>query len=859
MFKWYEYFFIIFLSTTALFLVPNYARDSDLTDVKKYNLKKYPEIGQLEYISGESEDVLDFAAVDYDFNGVNEVCILRRDQNFPYSIVVRNIKSNTYMFSPIQVQIQENTEFFYPIENHPKFKWLTFRVSENEGFIDLYNYRLQHIDSIKTIRGFDHANNGKWHGYYRYIGIIDINGDERLDLLVGINTAVDGQPRALLGYDFRTKENILNLRLAPLLTRSQVVDFDQDGSPEILVTLGGASQGPFFGQFERDKSYLLILNHDGTIKKYWQFGGESSYLKFDVADFNHDQYRDIVIGTLSKVRDNNELSRLQIISGKTFDIITEYETVDDTQLFKHVMAVDLNGDGNFEILTMNDRHGNIFQYDNQSLKVTNRADFGSTVKFLLSQDLNYDGKPELFFYQSGIPCVFITNSQLKPLATISIDTHSNLSPKLALLETKNGTVRRYGLNVGENFYILKISNDEIFPARPFQFPGLDIKIRPSVVLLLIFIPVVLLIMLLIYFLRTKKTATLPESSQFGWAILDSAGFVKKYNHTFLRLVHAQPIDLKNSIYLLEKQNSFFPNIVQMYSHFNSNRRNQFYQEINVGPHGNRKIFGMEFIRTRIQQKHSPTLILIIDLTETKLTQQAQLWASMAQRVAHKIKTPLGTILLAIQRLQRKYQKNTPELSEEFDKLTNTAISEIERVRETINVFMKLSRLDSPEFQTGEVNKIVHEAVREYKRRLPEGVDFDLKCDDLLLNVKIDTKHFKEAIFNIFDNAVTAMGSQGHLKISTTLESNPLNEFNGLNFAVVEITDTGRGMSSDELEKIYTPGFSTSKHGSGMGLMITKNIIQNFGGEIDVHSALDVGTTFTIRLPLIEKEDFHVQS
>ena len=104
-----------------------------------------------------------------------------------------------------------------------------------------------------------------------------------------------------------------------------------------------------------------------------------------------------------------------------------------------------------------------------------------------------------------------------------------------------------------------------------------------------------------------------------------------------------------------------------------------------------------------------------------------------------------------------------------------------------------------------------------------------------------------------------MGSQGHLKISTTLESNPLNEFNGLNFAVIEITDTGRGMSSDELEKIYTPGFSTSKHGSGMGLMITKNIIQNFGGEIDVHSALDVGTTFTIRLPLIEKEDFHVQS
>jgi len=851
MFKWYEYFFIIFLSTTALFLVPNYARNSDLPDVKKYNLKKYPEIGQLEYISGESEDVLDFAAVDYDFNGVNEVCILRRDQNFPYSIVVRNIKSNTYMFSPIQVQIQENTEFFYPIENHPKFKWLTFRVSENEGFIDLYNYRLQHIDSIKTIRGFDHANNGKWHGYYRYIGIIDINGDERLDLLVGINTAVDGQPRALLGYDFRTKENILNLRLAPLLTRSQVVDFGQDGNPEILVTLGGASDGLFFGQFERDKSYLLILNHDGTIKKYWQFGGESSYLKFDVADFNHDQYLDIVVGTLPKVRDNNEPSRLQLISGKTYDIFAEYETVDDTQLFKYLINMDLGGDSDFEILTMNDRHVNIFQYDKQSLKLINRADFGSRFNFLLSQDLNYDGEQELFFYHSGIPCIFITDSQLMPLGKISIDTHSTLLAKLALLETQNGTIRRYGFKIGKKFYVLKISNDEIFPAQPFQFPGLGIKIRPSLVLLLIIIPVVLLIIFLIYFLQAPKTVPLSESSQFGWAILDSAGYVKKYNHTFLRLVHIQPIEFKNSIFLLEKQNSFFPNIVQMYSHFNSNRRSQFYKEINTGPHGNRKIFGTEFIRTRILQKHSPILLLLIDLTETKLTEQAKLWASMAQRVAHKIKTPLGTILLAIQRLQRKYQQKTPDLSEEFDKLTNTAISEIERVRETINVFMKISRLDSPNLQTSELNQVFHETVGEYKRRLPEGVDIEFQCDDLLLNVKIDTKHFKEAIFNIFDNAVTAMGSQGQLKISTIMESNPLNEFGGLNFAVIEITDTGRGMSGEELENIFKPGFTTSKHGSGMGLMITKNIIQNFGGEIDVHSALEIGTTFIIRLPLIE--------
>jgi len=225
---------------------------------------------------------------------------------------------------------------------------------------------------------------------------------------------------------------------------------------------------------------------------------------------------------------------------------------------------------------------------------------------------------------------------------------------------------------------------------------------------------------------------------------------------------------------------------------------------------------------------------------------------MAQRVAHKIKTPLGTILLAIQRLQRNYQKTSPEYRGDYDKLTNTAIAEIERVRETINVFMKIARLDSPNFQKSELNKILNNAIKEYQRRLPEGVQIKTISDDSILNVNIDDKHFKEAIFNIFDNAVTAMGSRGQLQISTNLETHPLKEFGGKNFALFEITDDGKGMTKHELEKLFTPGFTTSAHGSGMGLVIATNIIQNHNGKIDVYSTEGVGTTFAIRLPIAVK-------
>ena len=363
--------------------------------------------------------------------------------------------------------------------------------------------------------------------------------------------------------------------------------------------------------------------------------------------------------------------------------------------------------------------------------------------------------------------------------------------------------------------------------------------------------IVCIIFITVYrFIYKHKIVNLPDSTIIGWAILDSNGLFKKFNHSFLRLTDLQPAHTEQSISQISNSNHSFQSIADIYNNFANSENSHFYQEINYGSSDDRKIFGLELIRTQYRQDHSPTLLLLIDYTQTKLTEQAQVWASMAQRVAHKIKTPLGTILLSIQRLQRKYQQNSPELSSEYDALTNTAITEIERVRETINVFMKISRLDSPSFQEYEIHKFFQETLAEYQRRVPEGVRLELNFEDQNLHVNIDEKQFKEALYNIFDNALTAMKSQGVLTISTLLESHPLKEFGGSNLVVIEITDSGKGMTESELENIYTAGFTTSKHGSGLGLMITKNIIENHGGEIFVSSKKGIGTTVTLRLPLV---------
>jgi two-component system, sporulation sensor kinase D len=73
-------------------------------------------------------------------------------------------------------------------------------------------------------------------------------------------------------------------------------------------------------------------------------------------------------------------------------------------------------------------------------------------------------------------------------------------------------------------------------------------------------------------------------------------------------------------------------------------------------------------------------------------------------------------------------------------------------------------------------------------------------------------------------------------------------------AVIEIVDNGKGMSKEEINNIFTPGFTTSAHGSGLGLVIAKNIIQSHNGTIKVHSVENSGTAIEIRLPLTEQDE-----
>jgi two-component system, sporulation sensor kinase E len=115
--------------------------------------------------------------------------------------------------------------------------------------------------------------------------------------------------------------------------------------------------------------------------------------------------------------------------------------------------------------------------------------------------------------------------------------------------------------------------------------------------------------------------------------------------------------------------------------------------------------------------------------------------------------------------------------------------------------------------------------------------------DDLPKVLVDRAQLKQAFFNVIKNAVQAMRTGGILRIHTEADDDRV---------VVSFIDTGHGIASDEIGRIFDAYYTTKADGSGLGLMIVQRIVREHGGTIEIESDAGRGTTFRIKLPIHEK-------
>ena len=214
---------------------------------------------------------------------------------------------------------------------------------------------------------------------------------------------------------------------------------------------------------------------------------------------------------------------------------------------------------------------------------------------------------------------------------------------------------------------------------------------------------------------------------------------------------------------------------------------------------------------------------------SKVAEQNKLWTGMAKETAHQIGTPLSSLLgwIAILRSEDVNEEYIVEIEKDVDRLSTIA-----------NRFSKIGSL--PKLKKYNIVLETQAAFNYLKSRSSKQIKFSFSSDKEILSTFLNIELYGWVIENLIKNAIDAMRGKGSISLEIKETSK---------FIKVLVTDSGKGIPKSEFKQIFKPGFTTKKRGWGLGLSLSKRIIEDYhNGKIHVlKSEINKGTTFEIQL------------
>ena len=237
--------------------------------------------------------------------------------------------------------------------------------------------------------------------------------------------------------------------------------------------------------------------------------------------------------------------------------------------------------------------------------------------------------------------------------------------------------------------------------------------------------------------------------------------------------------------------------------------------------------------------------MVTELSESsrKLAQaeRDKAWSGMARQVAHEIKNPLTPMKLQLQRVIRLKQKGDPAWQDRFEEASRVILDHIDILTDTANEFSTFAKLYTEEPAPIALDRLLQEEISMFDNR--ENIDFDYLG---LADVVVDgpKPQLTRVFVNLLGNAVQAIGDRPGGQIRVSLRKSVEDGFYDI---VVE--DNGPGVSEENIEKLFTPNFTTKNGGSGLGLAISRSILERCGASISYSKSFALGgACFTVRYP-----------
>ena len=214
---------------------------------------------------------------------------------------------------------------------------------------------------------------------------------------------------------------------------------------------------------------------------------------------------------------------------------------------------------------------------------------------------------------------------------------------------------------------------------------------------------------------------------------------------------------------------------------------------------------------------------------------------LAAGVAHEIGNPLNSLDIHLQLLARKLRKlpagDRAPLTEHLD----TARREIQRLDTILRQFLQAIRPTQPARERCQLHDVIHDTLRLLEPELASrGIHVELDLDDSFPTLQLDPSQFQQVFYNLLGNAYQAIrGTDGLIRISSHATDYDCR---------ISIRDNGSGISPEHMGSLFEPYRTTKPSGTGLGLLIVRRVVREHGGEIEIESQPDHGTTIHIHLP-----------
>jgi two-component system nitrogen regulation sensor histidine kinase NtrY len=240
-----------------------------------------------------------------------------------------------------------------------------------------------------------------------------------------------------------------------------------------------------------------------------------------------------------------------------------------------------------------------------------------------------------------------------------------------------------------------------------------------------------------------------------------------------------------------------------------------------------------------------------DMTRTLASQRDKLlqtervaaWRELARRLAHELRNPLFPLQITVENLQRAKQLDAKQFLEVFNESTATLKVELANLNAIVGRFSDFSKMPAPQFTRVDVNESLRNIVRLFEPQFnvvgKPAIAAEYFLTEPLPEIDADAVLLHRAFQNLVLNALDVMPTGGTLTLRTSARGVSV---------VIEISDSGGGLTPEECARLFTPYYTTKQQGTGLGLAIVQSIVSDHHGTIGVSSEEGHGTTFRIELP-----------